>query len=135
VFLSANLFYYECYKAIYGIQKSFPKWAKVLPEIKRVRSGQKQLNAHLHNIIPIVYSEDHETGWFQYHQFLEYMLEKNGLLPIINDPNTTNPVIVAVTFDGGKSAVSFPMLRAGSSKWIIAVLILRKVLRCSVKQV
>jgi hypothetical protein len=60
-----------------------------------------------------VYSEDREAGWFQYHQFLEYMLEKNGLLPIINDPNSTNPVIVAVTFDGGEISRFFSHVTSG----------------------
>jgi hypothetical protein len=49
------------------------------------------------------------------------MLEKKGLLPIINDPNTTNPVIVAVTFDGGEISHFSSHVTSGSSKWIIAV--------------
>jgi hypothetical protein len=61
----------------------------------------------------MVYSQDRETGWFQYCQFLEYMLEKNGLLPIIDDPYTTNPVIVVVTFDGGKNSCFFSHVTSG----------------------
>jgi hypothetical protein len=33
---------------------------------------------------------------------LEYLLDKYGLLDIINDPNTSEPIQLAVTFDGGK---------------------------------
>jgi len=42
-----------------------------------------------------------ETGYFEYHQYTEFILEKYGLLEVINDPDTTVPVNVAVTFDGG----------------------------------
>jgi len=41
------------------------------------------------------------------------MLQKNGLLDIIDDPNTTNPVIVAVTFDGGKISRFFSHVTGG----------------------
>lgn len=41
----------ESYKAIYSTQKTFPKWAKVLPEIKRIRAAQNKLNSHLNDII------------------------------------------------------------------------------------
>jgi len=42
-----------------------------------------------------------ETGYFEYHQYTEFILEKYGLLEVINDPDTTVPVNVAVTFNGG----------------------------------
>ena len=51
------------------VQKSFPKWAKVLPEIKRIRGAQKKSNSHLSDLIPISYAQDHETGWFEYRPF------------------------------------------------------------------
>jgi hypothetical protein len=41
------------------------------------------------------------------------MLEKNGLLPIIDDPNTTNPVTVVVTFDDGKNSCFFSHVTSG----------------------
>jgi hypothetical protein len=31
-----------------------------------------------------------------------YLLQKFGFLDLINDPSTTEPVQIAVTFDGGK---------------------------------
>jgi len=83
------------------VQKSFPKWAKVLPEIKRIRGAQKKSNSHLSDLIPISYAQDCETGWFEYRPFLEYILKKTVLLDIIDDDSTTEPVLVAVTFDGG----------------------------------
>jgi len=74
----------------------------VLPEVKQIRKAQKRLNASLNERIPILYEPDRETGKFEYHQYLEYILSKFGLLDIINDPNTRDPVKVSVTFDGGK---------------------------------
>ncbi len=103
----------ECYKSIYSIQKDFPKWAKILPEIKGIRAAQKKLNAHLSEVIPIKYAQDRETGWFEYRKFTEYMLKKNGLMEIIDDPATTEPVIVAVTFDGGKVSRFFSHVTGG----------------------
>ncbi len=103
----------ECYKLIYSVQKDFPKWAKVLPEIKRIRTAQKQLNSHLTEIIPICYAQDCETGWFEYRTFLDYMLTKTGLLDIVDDVNTTEPVILAVTFDGGKIRRFFSHVTGG----------------------
>jgi hypothetical protein len=41
------------------------------------------------------------------------MLQKNGLLEIVDDVNTTNPVIVAVTFDGGKISRFFSHVTGG----------------------
>jgi hypothetical protein len=41
-----------------------------------------------------------DTGYSQYRPYLEYLLHKFGLLEIINDEATTEPVRVAVTFDG-----------------------------------
>jgi hypothetical protein len=52
-------------------------------------------------IIPIQYEADRETGSFDYRQFTDYILSKFGLLQIADDPSTTEPVLVAVTFDGG----------------------------------
>ena len=92
----------ECYKAIYSVQKQFPKWAKVLPEIKQLHKAQKNLNVHLHGRIPISYEPDRETGKFEYKPYLEFLLSKFGQLDIVNNPSTTDPVKVAVTFDGGK---------------------------------
>ncbi len=92
----------ECYKALYSVQKSFPKWAKVLPEVKQIQKAQKLLNEHLRNILPIHVEPDQETARFEYRAFTEYVLSKYGLLDIIDDPNTTEPVKVAVTFDGAK---------------------------------
>jgi len=66
----------ECYKAIYSVQKQFPKWAKVLPEIKQLHKAQKNLNVHLHGRIPISYEPDRETGKFEYKPYLEFLLSK-----------------------------------------------------------
>ncbi len=63
---------------------------------------RRSFNAHLSDVIPIQYVQDCETGWFEYRTFTEYMLHKNDLLEIIDDATTTDPFIVAVTFDGGK---------------------------------
>ncbi len=41
------------------------------------------------------------------------MLQKKGLLKIIDDPNTTSPVIVAVMFDGGKISRFFSHVTGG----------------------
>lgn len=84
------------------MQKTFPKWAKVLPEVKQIQRAQRRLNNHLNEIIPISYEPDRETGTFQYREYVELLLDRFGLLPLINDPSTTEPVQVAVTFDGGK---------------------------------
>jgi hypothetical protein len=53
------------------------------------------------NIIPIKYEADQETGAFEYRLFTDYILSKFGLLKIIDEPSTTEPVLVALTFDGG----------------------------------
>jgi len=74
----------------------------VLPEIKQLQGAQKRLNSHLNTIIPFYIEPDHETGKFEYRTYLEYLLDKYGLLDIINDPNTMKPIQLAVTFDGGK---------------------------------
>jgi hypothetical protein len=47
-------------------------------------------------IILIKYEADWETGALEYRQFTDYVLSKFGLLNIIDDPSTTEPVIVAV---------------------------------------
>jgi hypothetical protein len=52
----------------------------VLPEIKRIQASQKQLNTHLQDVIPIEYAADRETGWFNYRQFIDFMLQNMGCL-------------------------------------------------------
>ncbi len=85
----------------------------MLPEIKRIQASQKQLNTHLQDVIPIEYAADRETSWFNYRRFIDFMLQKNGLLEIVDDVNTTNPVVVAVTFDGGKISRFFSHVTGG----------------------
>jgi hypothetical protein len=87
---------------MYSVQRHFPKWAKVLPVIKNIQRAQYSLNTHMETIIPIQYEPDRETGSFEYRQFTDYILDKFGLLQLVDDPTTTEPVQVAVTFDGGK---------------------------------
>lgn len=77
-------------------------WAKVLPEVKQIQKSQKVLNGHLRDVLPNHIEPDHETGRFDYRRFTEHTLSKYGLLDIIDDPNTTEPVQVAITFDGAK---------------------------------
>jgi hypothetical protein len=84
------------------VQKSFPKWAKVLPEVKLIQKAQKLLNGHLNDIPPIHIEPDHETGRFDYRAFTDHLLSKYRLLDIIDDPSTTESVKVAVTFDEAK---------------------------------
>ncbi|MFO0447017.1 MAG: hypothetical protein ACK51L_05025 [bacterium] len=81
--------------------------------------------------IPIEYSPDRETGRFEYRRFLDYMLARNGLLGLVDDVNNTNPVVVAVTFDGGKISRFFSMLPVDLNKWIPDVRILGQGLCCS----
>jgi hypothetical protein len=50
---------------------------------------------------------------FEYRKFTEYILQKNGLMEIIDDASTTEPVIVAVTFDGGKVSRFFSHVTGG----------------------
>jgi hypothetical protein len=83
------------------VQRKFPKWAKVLLTIKSVQKVQYALDRRLEERLPIRMEVGRETGFFEYHQYTEYMLEEYGLLHLINDPETTVPVKVAVTFDGG----------------------------------
>jgi len=71
------------------------------------------MNAHLQDVIPIEYAENRETGWFEYRRFIDYMLQKNGLLEIVDNVNTTSPVVVAVTFDGGKISRFFSHVTGG----------------------
>jgi hypothetical protein len=73
----------------------------VLPEIKSIQKAQYRLDSHLQDSLPILLEAGRETGYFEYHQYTEFKLEKYGLLEVINDPDTTVPVNVAVTFDGG----------------------------------
>jgi hypothetical protein len=73
----------------------------VLPEIKQLHRAQRNLNSHLMDIIPFQIEPDRETGRFDYRSYLDYLLSKYGLLEIIFDENTDDPVQVAVTFDGG----------------------------------
>jgi hypothetical protein len=56
----------------------------------------------METIIPIQYEPDREFGSFQYRRFMDYILDKFDLLQVVDDPTTTEPVQVAVTFDGGK---------------------------------
>ena len=69
---------------MYSVQRNFPKWAKVLPEIKHIQRAQYR-----------------ETGSFSYREYTDYILSQFGLLDVVNDPSTTDPVKVAVSFDGG----------------------------------
>ena len=85
---------------IYLVQKSFPKWAKVLPEIKRVQQAQYNLNAYLQELIPMNVDPVNESAGFNFNLYFEHILSKFGLLDLVNDPSTTDPVKVAVTFDG-----------------------------------
>jgi hypothetical protein len=73
----------------------------VLPEIKQLHRAQRDLNSHLMDVIPFQIEPDRETGKFDYRSYLDYLLSKYGLLEIIHDENTDDPVQVAVTFDGG----------------------------------
>jgi hypothetical protein len=84
------------------VQKSFPKWAKVLPEVKQIQRVQRKLNSYLNDVIPIQLEPTRETGNFDYRLYLDFLLQRFGLLELMNDPSTTEPVQVAVTFDGGK---------------------------------
>jgi hypothetical protein len=86
---------------IYSVQKTFPKWAKVLPEIKQLQRAQKSLNAHLQDVIPIIIDNVKESAGFEFKLYLEHILSKFGLLDFVNDPSTVEPVKLAVTFDGG----------------------------------
>jgi hypothetical protein len=83
------------------VQKNFLKSAKVLPEIRHIQRAQYSLNRHLDNIIPIILEDNWETTRFDYRAFTDYILTKFSLMPIITNEDTTNPVIVAITFDGG----------------------------------
>ncbi len=83
------------------MQKNFPKWAKVLPEIKSVQKAQYKLDSHLEETLPLHLEVGRETGYFHYRSYLEYILNSYGLLDVIDDPTNTEPVRVAVTFDGG----------------------------------
>jgi hypothetical protein len=73
----------------------------VLPEIKSIQKAQYRLDSHLEDSLPIKLEAGRETGYFEYCQYTELILEKYGLLEIVNNPNTTDPVKVAGTFDGG----------------------------------
>jgi hypothetical protein len=73
----------------------------VLPEIKSIQKAQYRLDSHLEDSLPIKLEAGRETGYFEYCQYTELILEKYGLLEIVNNPNTTDPVKVTGTFDGG----------------------------------
>jgi len=73
----------------------------VLPEIKSVQKAQYKLDSHLEDSLPIKLEAGRETGYFEYCQYTELIFEIYGLLEIVNNPNTTDPVNDAVTFDGG----------------------------------
>ncbi len=81
------------------MQKSFPKRSNVLPEVKQIQKAQKLLSEHLKNIIPIHVEADRKTAKFDYRAFTDYILSRDGLLEIVDNPNTTEPVKVVVTFD------------------------------------
>ncbi len=72
-----------------------------MPEIKSIQKAQYQLDVHLQGSLPLHLEAGKETGYFQYCPYIEYLLHKFGLLEFINDAATTEPVQVAVTFDGG----------------------------------
>jgi hypothetical protein len=72
-----------------------------LPEIKSVQKAQYQLDYHLQGALPLHFKAGRETGYFQYHPYVEYFWHKFGLLEINNYAATAEPVRVAVTFDGG----------------------------------
>jgi hypothetical protein len=55
----------------------------------------------LNETIPIVVENGRESASFNYRAFTDYVLSRFGLLDIIRDETTTEPVVVAVTFDGG----------------------------------
>jgi hypothetical protein len=99
------------------VQKSFPKWAKVLPEIKRVQQAQYNLNAYLQELIPMNVDPVNESAGFNFNLYFEHILSKFGLLDLVNDPSTTDPVKVAVTFDGG-SISHFPSHMTGGFKLV-----------------
>jgi hypothetical protein len=66
-----------------------------------VQKAQYKLDSHLQDIIPLHLEVGRDTGYFQYCSYLDYILNKFGLLEIIDNPSTTDPVKVGVTFDGG----------------------------------
>jgi hypothetical protein len=104
----------ECYKMIYSVQKPFPKWAKILPEVKHIQRAEYSLNAHLNEIIPIVVEGDgRESARFDYRSYTDYLLSKFGLLDIIMDATTEKPVVVAVTLDGAKLSKFLSHVTAG----------------------
>jgi hypothetical protein len=100
LFVSPVFSYQECYKILYSVQRNFPSSAKVLPEIQHIQRAQYSLNRHLDDVIPISQEENWKTAKFDYRAFTDYILTKFGLMPIITNEETINPVI-AVTFDGG----------------------------------
>jgi hypothetical protein len=55
---------------------------------------------YLESTIPLHLEVGRDTGYFHYRSYLDYILNKFGLLKIIDNPNTTEPVKVAVIFDG-----------------------------------
>jgi hypothetical protein len=83
------------------VQRNFPKWAKVLPEIKSIQKAQYALDSHLEETIPLHLEVGRETGYFEYRSYTDYILKCYGMLQIIDNPDTTEPIRVAVTFDGG----------------------------------
>jgi len=91
----------ECYKILYSVQKGFPKWARILPEVKNIQRAEYKLNNQLNEIIPIIEENGRESAKFEYRAYLDYLLSKFGLLNIVQDNATDVPVVVAVTFDGG----------------------------------
>jgi len=66
-----------------------------------------------------------ETGGFDYRSYTEFLLDKYGLLDVVNNVETTEPIRVAVTFDGGRSVDFMDMLLVVSTLWIVGVKIPR----------
>jgi hypothetical protein len=83
------------------VQHDFLKWAKVLPKIKSIQKAQFALDSHLEETIPLHLKVGRETGNFEYCSYTDYVLKSYGMLQIIDNPDTTEPIRVAVRFDGG----------------------------------
>ncbi len=62
----------------------------MLPEIKSIQKAQYKLDNHLEEVIPLQLEAGGETGSFDYCSYTEFLLEKYGLLDIINNADTTD---------------------------------------------
>ncbi len=89
----------------------------MLPEIKSIQKAQYALDSHLEETIPLHLEVGRETGYFEYRSYTDYVLKSYGMLHIIDNPDTTEPIRVAVTFDGG--SVSRFLGQVASSLWIV----------------